>query len=508
MSSSATEVSTGNPSDLTPNPFRWRALVVIALAQLMVVLDGSIVNIALPSIQTDLSISDTDRQWVVTAYTLAFGSLLLLGGRIADYAGRKRMFVVGLIGFAIASALGGLAPNAGTLFASRGLQGLFAAMLAPAALSLISVTFTDTKERARAFGVYGAIAGGGAAIGLILGGVLTEYANWRWCLLVNVPIAVVAVVLALLFVQESRNAGRARYDIPGAITVTAGLFSLVYGITQAESAGWGSATTIGFLALAAGLLVAFVIIQARVAYPMLPLRIVKNRVRGGAYLAAFFVGTAGLSFFLFLSYFLQLILKFTPLQSGLAFLPFSAGVVVSATVASRLLPRFGPRFVTFTGFIMMSSAMLGFAQLAPTSPYASAVLPYMIVASLGFGLIFVPLSSTALFGVANNDSGIASATLNTSQQIGGTIGIAVLNTIAASVTTTYLTDHSLARPTPDALIAGFSTAFQVSSAILVGMGVVWLFILGRGADAMRSSTQMDAAPTASMPTKTVKSEIG
>ncbi|WP_130175900.1 MFS transporter [Cryobacterium sp. SO1] len=463
----------------SPDRFRWRALVVIALAQLMVVLDGSIVNIALPSIQNELGISDTDRQWIVTAYTLAFGSLLLLGGRVADYSGRKRMFVIGLIGFALASALGGLAPNAATLFASRGLQGLFAALLAPAALSLISVTFTNPHERARAFGVYGAIAGGGAAIGLIMGGLLTEYADWRWCLLVNVPIALVAVILAVLFVTESRNEGRARYDIPGAITATVGLFSLVFGITQAENSGWGSATTIGFLALAAGLLVAFVLIQARSASPMLPLRLVKNRVRGAAYLAAFFVGIAGLSFFLFISYFLQLVLAFTPLQTGLGFLPFSGGVIVSATVASRLLPRIGPRFITFTGFILMAVAMFAFSQLTVTSQYASAVLPFIIIASLGFGLIFVPLSSSALHGVDNNDSGIAAATLNTSQQIGGTIGIAALNTLAASITMDYIAHNGLQSPNAEALIAGLTPAFTVSSAVLLLMGIAWVLIIGK-----------------------------
>ncbi|XAS64309.1 MFS transporter [Micrococcaceae bacterium Sec5.8] len=462
---------------------RWRALVVIALAQLMVVLDGSIVNIALPSIQADLGITDDNRQWIITAYTLAFGSLLLLGGRIADYAGRKRMFIIGLLGFAVASALGGLLPQAGALagviFASRGLQGLFAALLAPAALSLISVTFSDSKERARAFGVYGAIAGGGAAIGLILGGVLTEYASWRWCLLVNVPISVIAAVLAVYFVRESRTPGRPRYDVPGALTVTAGLFFLVYGISQAESSGWGSSATAGYLALAVVLLVSFVVIQTRSAAPMLPLRIIRNRQRGGAYLAAFFVGTGGLSFFLFLSYFLQLILRLTPVQSGLSFLPFSAGVILSAGIASQLLPRFGPRFVTFTGFMLMSGAMLGFAQLTPSSSYLSAVLPFMILASLGFGLIFVPLSSTALSAVEVRDSGIASATLNTSQQIGGTIGIAALNTVAASMTTRYASDHTLNAPTPDALVVGYVAAFEISSVVLLLMGIAWVFIIGK-----------------------------
>jgi MFS family permease len=276
-------------SAVIPDPKRWGALVVIAIAQLMVVLDASIVNIALPSMQADLGISDADRQWVITAYTLAFGGLLLLGGRIADYAGRKKMFIIGLIGFAFASFLGGLAQTSGTLFAARALQGVFAAVLAPAALSLISVTFTDSKERAKAFGVYGALSGGGAAIGLVLGGILTEYANWHWTLLVNVPIAIIAVFLAIPFVRESRATGDTKYDIPGAITATLGLVSLVYGITKAESEGWNGTQTLLFMGAGLILLAIFLIIESKSSHPLLPMRILKNRNRGGAYLASFFV---------------------------------------------------------------------------------------------------------------------------------------------------------------------------------------------------------------------------
>ena len=352
------------------DPRRWLALGVIAVAQLMIVLDASIVNIALPSAQKDLGISTADRQWVVTAYTLAFGGLLLLGGRIADYAGRKRMFVVGLIGFAAASALGGVAPTAGFLFASRGLQGAFAALLAPAALSLITVTFTVPKERAKAFGVFGAISGGGAAIGLILGGILTQYASWRWCLGVNVPIALATAVAAFYVVHESKAPGNTSYDIPGAVLSTLGLVSLVYGFTEAAKPknpsnpkdtavqGWTAASTIGFLVLSLVLLTAFILWERRIENPLLPLRILLDRNRGGAYLVFLFVGAGLFAMFLFLSYYFQINLGYSPLKSGFAFLPFSGGIIVSAGVVAQLLPRLGPKPIMVPGLAMSIVGML------------------------------------------------------------------------------------------------------------------------------------------------------
>jgi EmrB/QacA subfamily drug resistance transporter len=456
---------------------RWRALCVIAIAQLMVVLDASIVNIALPSMQTDLGISDADRQWVLTAYTLTFGGLLLLGGRIADFQGRKRMFVVGLIGFAAASLLGGVAQNSAMLFSARALQGAFAALLAPAALSLISVTFTESKERARAFGVFGAISGGGAAIGLIAGGILTEFASWHWTLLVNVPIAIIAVFLAIPFVKESRATGDTKYDIPGAITATAGLVSLVYGITQAESQGWNGTSTLTFMGLGVLLLIVFLVIESRSSHPLLPLRILENRNRGGAYLASFFVGVGLFAMFLFLTYFFQAVMGYTPLTSGLLFLPFSAGIVVSAGVASQLLPRFGPRWVTASGFVLAIVGMVLLLRLSPTSSYAGDILPSLIVMSFGMGLIFVPLSAVSLFAVGNHDAGVASAVLNTSQQIGGSIGVAFLNTIAASATTAYIVSNGLSQPTPDALVAGFTRGFLWGAIILAVAGTIWVVLV-------------------------------
>lgn len=456
---------------------RWRALCVIAIAQLMVVLDASIVNIALPSMQTDLGISDADRQWVLTAYTLTFGGLLLLGGRIADFQGRKRMFVVGLIGFAAASLLGGIAQNSAMLFSARALQGAFAALLAPAALSLISVTFTESKERARAFGVFGAISGGGAAIGLIAGGILTEFASWHWTLLVNVPIAIIAVFLAIPFVKESRATGDTKYDIPGAITATAGLVSLVYGITQAESQGWNGTSTLTFMGLGVLLLIVFLVIESRSSHPLLPLRILENRNRGGAYLASFFVGVGLFAMFLFLTYFFQAVMGYTPLTSGLLFLPFSAGIVVSAGVASQLLPRFGPRWVTASGFVLAIVGMTLLLRLSPTSSYVGDILPSLIVMSFGMGLIFVPLSAVSLFAVGNHDAGVASAVLNTSQQIGGSIGVAFLNTIAASATTAYIVSNGLSQPTPDALVAGFTRGFLWGAIILAVAGTIWVVLV-------------------------------
>ena len=476
------------------DPNRWRALFVIAIASLMVVLDASIVNIALPSLQADLGISDANRQWVVTGYTLAFGGLLLLGGRIADYAGRKRMLIIGLIGFATASALGGVATSQGLLISARGLQGVFAALLAPAALSLITVTFTDSKERAKAFGVYGALSGGGAAIGLIMGGILVEYTSWHWTLLVNIPIAIIAVLLAVKYVKESRATGDTKYDVPGAITATLGLISLVYGISKAETVGWNGTETVSFMAIGVLLLILFMFIESRSSHPLLPLPILLNRTRGGAYLASFFVGIGLFAMFLFLSYFFQAVMHYTPLASGLLFLPFSIGVVFSAGIASQLLPRFGPRYVTFVGFILVVIGMLIFTQLAATSTYWPNILPGMIVTSIGMGLIFVPLSAVALFGVGNHDAGVASAVLNTSQQIGGSIGLAFLNTVAASATTAFIVTNKLPGPTPEALVAGFQPAFFWSVGILAAAGLIWVVLVRMTKEDMQAHDADAATP--------------
>jgi EmrB/QacA subfamily drug resistance transporter len=449
------------------DPRRFRALAIIAVAQLMVVLDASVVIIALPSAQRALHMSTANRQWMLTAYTLSFAGLLLLGGRIADYFGRKRMFVISLIGFAGASALGGLAQNSAMLFGARALQGAFAAVMAPAALSLLTVAFTEPKERARAFAVYGGIAGGGAAIGLILGGLLTEFASWRWTLLINVPIAVAAALAAFRYVSESRASANHGYDLPGAATVTGGLLALVYGFTKAGTDGWSAPTTVTLFAVAAVLLVAFVAIEQRAAHPLLPLRVVLDRNRGGSFLASLLVGTAILGTFLSLTYYFQGVLHYSALKTGFAFVPFSLGIITGATAASRLLPRFGPRALLTGGLLMAVAGLALFATLDVQSTYLSTVLPAEIIVSLGLGLSFVVLSSTALIGVGPEDAGVASALVNATQQTGGTMGAALINTIATSATVSYVTVHGTSPASLTAgAIHGYTTAFAFSAIVL------------------------------------------
>ena len=467
-------------------PDRWRTLFVVATAQLMIVLDSSIVNIAIPSAKHELGITDANQQWVITAYTLAFGSLLLLGGRIGDFMGRKKIFLIGLIGFAAASALGGITSTQGLLFGARALQGVFAALLAPAALSIISVTFTVPAERAKAFGVMGAISGGGAAIGLIVGGTLTEYFSWRWCLGVNVPIAVLAFFLATRFVHESKADGNRAYDIPGVITATAGLFSLTYGFNQAATSGWADGHTLGFLGTAVILLITFVMIEKRVANPMLPLRVVTDRNRGGSYLGSLVVGAGLFSMFLFLGLYLQVILGYSPLKSGFAFLPFTAGIIVFAGIASQLLPKVGPKPLMIPGLIASSLGLLLLARITPDTSYASHVLPSLLVMSSGMALVFIPLTSTSLHNVSNHDTGVASAMVNTSQQIGGSLGTALLNTVAATATATFATAHSSLGKNAHlyAMTHGFTVAFKVSAGLLFLGAVVLFFFINIGKDAV------------------------
>jgi EmrB/QacA subfamily drug resistance transporter len=479
-----------DPSTTTePDPGRWWALVVLAAAQLMIILDASIVNIALPSAQADLDISNADRQWMVTAYTLAFGALLLLGGRIADYTGRKRTFIIGLLGFAAASAIGGLAPNQELLFGARALQGAFAALMAPASLAIVTVTFTEPKERAKAFGVFGALAGGGAAIGLIVGGVLTEYASWRWCLGVNVPFAVIVAIAAVPLVHESKARGNTKYDVPGVLLATAGLFSLVYGFTEAARAknpddptstavqGWGAPSTLTFLIASGVLLAGFLVWESRAKNPMLPLRVVSDRNRGGSFLAFLFVGAGLFAMFLFLTYYFQINLGYTPLKAGFAFLPFSLGIILMAGFVSALLPRVGPRALMIPGLVLAVAGMLLLTRVDQGSSYWALVFPSMVVMSVGLAGVFIPAASTALIGVESHDAGVASAVLNTSQQIGGSLGTALLNTLFAGAVTTYFTDHPPASPDeaqkllPLAFIHGYHVAF-FWGAILFGCALL------------------------------------
>ena len=492
-----------------PDPRRWWALAVLAAAQLMIILDASIVNIALPSAQEDLGISNADRQWVVTAYTLAFGSLLLLGVRIADYTGRKRTFVIGLIGFAAASAIGGLAPNQELLFAARALQGAFAALMAPAALSLVTVMFVEPRERAKAFGVWGALAGAGAAIGLLVGGVLTEYASWRWCLGVNVPVAMIVAAAAFPLVHESKAHGDTRYDIPGVLLATVGLFSLVFGFTEAARAkspdnpqdtsvqGWTAPTTLTVLAIALVLLVAFVLWERRVRNPMLPLRVVLDRNRGGSYLVFLLVGAGLFAMFLFLTYYFQVNLGYSPVKAGFAFLPFSLGVILTAGAVAQLLPRLGPKALMVPGLTIATVGMLLLTRIDQDTAYWSHVLPAEILMSVGMACVFIPASSTALLGVGSHDAGVASAVLNTSQQIGGSLGTALLNTLFAGAVTSFLTANvtspeDVERLAPEAFIHGYHVAFFWGAMLFAAALVVALLLMN--ARKHHLSAQVAAAP--------------
>ncbi|WP_306318332.1 MULTISPECIES: MFS transporter [unclassified Streptomyces] len=465
----------------TADPRRWKALVFLCLAELMVVLDGTIVNIALPAAQRDLNFSDADRQWVVTAYALAFGGLLLLGGRIADLWDRKRAFVTGAVGFAAASALGGAAVNTSTLLTARALQGAFGALLAPAALSLLSLLFTEARERARAYGVYGAIAGAGAAIGLLLGGVLTEYLDWRWTLLVNIGFAAVAAA-GVLSLVEGRPPGRRRgfrsrargLDLPGAVLACGGAVCLVYGLARAESDGWASAPTLGLLGGAALLVTAFVVLESRVPRPLLPMRVVLDRNRGGAYLclAITFVSMFGL--FLFLTYYLQAVLGFGPLRCGLAFMPLTAGIMIGATrISAPLVPRVPARVLMVPGFLTGAAGLAILAQIGPDGSYARIVLPGTFVMGLGLGAVLMPVMSLATLGVDARDTGVASAMVTASQQLGGAIGTALLNTVATTATGSYLRHHLPALPAAAAgvrvrgVVHGFSVAIWCAAGFLV-----------------------------------------
>jgi EmrB/QacA subfamily drug resistance transporter len=446
---------------------RWLILVVIGIAQLLVVLDVTIVNIALPSAQEDLGFSDDQRQWIVTAYALAFGSLLLLGGRIADLFGRKWTFIAGLIGFAGASALGGAAQSFELLVGARALQGVFAALLAPAALSLLATTFTEPRERAKAFGIYGAIAGAGGAFGLLLGGALTEVLDWRWCLYVSIVFAVPAAIGAFRLLHHGRAGAesRPRLDIPGTLLASSGLFALVFGMSRAESNGWGDPVTLAFLGAAVLLLVGFVALQRRVAHPLLPLRVVTDRNRGGSYLAIAISGAGIFGVFLFLTFYLQSTRGFSPLETGVAFLPMNFSIIITATlVNTKLLARTGPRPLIPTGMILAALGMVLLTGIGVDTAYASHVLPSLILIGVGFGLIVAPSFSTATLGVPRQDSGVASAMVSTSQQVGGSIGTALLSTLAVSATTEYITANG---PSAQAAVEGYVTAFWWAAALFM-----------------------------------------
>jgi EmrB/QacA subfamily drug resistance transporter len=473
---------------------RWWVLAVVALAQLVVVLDATIVNIALPTAQADLGFGNDARQWIVTAYALAFGSLLLLGGRLADLLGRKPLFLVGLTGFAVASAVGGAAEGFGMLVAARAAQGVFGALLAPAALSLLTVTFAEGRERGRAFAIFGAISGAGGAVGLILGGALTEYLSWRWCLYVNVPIAVAAIIGALVVLprREPRAAGAPGLDVPGTLLSVAGLVSLVYGLGTAETDGWTSGTTLGFVGAGLVLLAAFVVVELRVAHPLLPMRVVTDRTRGGAFLAIGLVGAGLFGVFLFLTYFMSTVLGFEPLPTGLAFLPMILSLMVSAQVAPTVVGRAGVKVPVALGFAVAAAGLLLFTRLGVGSSYWTGVVPGLVVVGLGIGFVMAPAFSAATLGVRAEDAGVASAAVNTFQQIGGSIATAVLSAVAASAAADALlgVDPSDPAALVEASVSSFTTVFAWSAAILAAGAVLSALLLPHGA----IERDPDAAP--------------
>ena len=463
---------------------RWLILVILGLAQLMVALDATVVNIALPTAQHDLGFSDGARQWIVTAYALAFGSLLLIGGRLSDLFGRKYTFLVGLIGFAVASAIGGAAVNFGMLVTARAVQGAFAALLAPAGLSLLTTTFTEAKERGKAFGIYGAIAGAGASLGLILGGFLTEFASWRWTMFVNLIFAGITLVGGFVLLHHSRDAERPKLDLPGTLVVSGGLFALVYGFSHAESAGWGNGLTISFLVAAGVLLSAFVVLQQRVAHPLLPLRILTDRNRGGAFLAMFAAAAGMFAIFLFLTYYLQLILGYSALKTGVAFLPMTGTLIVTASVASAALaPKVSPRLMIPSGMLVAALGMGLLTRIGLHTGYGSHILLPTMLLGLGLGLVFAPAFSIATLGVRAEDSGVASAAVNVMQQVGGSIGTALLNTLAASAVASYALSHR--GLTPSVLAAGaqvhsYVVTFWVAAVVFAVGGVLVAAILRPG----------------------------
>ncbi len=462
-----------------PEPNRWAVLTLLGVAQLMVVLDGTIVNTALPSAQAALHFSTDSRQWIITAYALAFGSLLLLGGKLGDLFGRKWTFIAGLLGFSLASALGGLADSFTVLVLARALQGAFAALLAPSALGLLTVTFAGTPDRSKAFGIFGAIAASGASVGLLLGGVLTTALSWRWCLYVNPLIAIPTAICALRLLVNQSNPRHARIDLPGTLLAAGGVFALVYGFSNAAMHSWTAPATIIALAASPLLLTVFIIVQRRVSDPLLPLHVAWDRGRGGAYLSVVIAASGMFAVLLFLTFYMQKDLGFSPLKEGLAFLPMSATIAVtSVTVQARLLARTGAKPIFAIGMAFGAIAMTLLTHLSVNGAYLSHLLPGLIIFGLGMGCIIGTGFATATLGVQPNEAGVAAAMVNTSQQIGGSIGTALLSTLFASAAASYTATHGhLAATSNAALVHGYTTAFGWGAGIFVVGLVIVLIVL-------------------------------
>ena len=493
-----TDAAIGRPATRGHQVNPWLVLVLVCMAQFMVILDATIVNVALPSIQADLNMSEADLQWIVNAYTLTFGGFLLLGGRAGDLAGRKKVFLIGLVVFTVASLLNGLAPSSEVLILFRGLQGLGAALIAPAALSIITATFAEGAERTKAMGVWAAIAVGGGAVGLVLGGILVEALSWPWIFFVNIPVGIAVFVAALKNVPESRDEhAHKSFDVAGAITVTSGLIALVYGIVKAQDNGWTSLRTGGFFMLAAVLLVAFVVIESRSAEPLVRLSIFRVRTVRAANIVMFLVASGLFSMFFFNTLYLQRVLDYSALEAGIAFLPFTAGIIIGAGISQKLVPAIGAREVPLIGMAMAVVGLLFFVRLQPDASYLSDFLLPMIITSIGMGLTFVPVTLIATSGIPTDDAGLASGLYNTSQQVGGALGLAILSTFAVSKTNATLTDLGRAPQPADeaqALVNGFHVAY-VGSAILVASAAVLLAVLLRRSDVVAVG-EGEAAPVA------------
>lgn len=477
-------MSTAAASPPAEHDRRWLVLVLVCIAQFMVVLDATVVNVALPSIQNDLHFTASSLQWVVNSYTLAFGGFLLLGGRAADFIGRRRLFVAGVVLFTAASLLNGVATSSEWLIAGRALQGLGAAMVSPAALSIVTTTFKDGAERAKALAVWAAIAVGGAAVGLLLGGILTEYLSWEWIFFVNVPVGIAAVLLSLRFVPESKAPATHGVDVAGAVGVTAGVTLLVYAIVKAQDYGWASVETLGMLAVAAAILAAFVVVEMRSAAPLVRLGIFRIRSLTGANLSMLAVSGGMFSVFYFASIYLQQVLGFTPVQTGLAFLPLTAGIIIFSGVAQQIVGRIGVREVAMIGMGVAAVGLLLLSRAPVDGTYLADVLPGLVVMSAGLGLVFVPLTLIATANLADADAGLASGIFNSSQQIGGALGLAILSTVAATQTADAVADAG-GSPTgaqqASALVDGFQAAFAIGAGLMI-LGLVLAAVLIRRRD--------------------------
>jgi EmrB/QacA subfamily drug resistance transporter len=453
---------------------RWLILLVVLIAQVMILLDATVVNVALPSAQKDLGFSDATRQWVITAYVLAFGSLLPLGGRLGDVFGRTRLFLIGLVGFAVASAVGGAAPDVGTLIVARAVQGGFAALLAPAALSLIAVTFTDQRELNKAFGIFGAVAGSAGAIGLLLGGVLTEYVNWRWCMYVNILLAAIGIAGGLWLLTNSRDPGKPRLSIPSTLIGSTALFGIVFGSAKAETNGWNAAITLTSLTVGVVLLVGFLFLQKYEAYPLIPLRVVADRNRGAAYLVLALSNFSLFSVFLFLTYYFQGVLGYSPVKTGLAFLPLPLAIGIAATLTqATLLKLFSMRTIIAAGLTVAAAGVALLTKAGVDTSYASRVLPALILLGLGNGAAAVVSIGIGQQGVDPKDAGTAGAMNNVSQQLGSAVGVPLISTFVATATAHYLLHHGSGSASQvHATVHGFAVGYWWGAGVYLGAAIV------------------------------------